>query len=212
LLPALTARAVGYHVSSFVDRDHVEPYPELDRYTMLIVMGSHESAYDNNLAWLSIELDFVASAIRLRIPVLGICFGGQLLTRALGGSVTPSRHPERGFTRMNPTTTNSCRKDRGCRSTKTPFTVPATAHEIPAMTRRHNHLPTESISVCSFIPRSPATASKAGSKVEHSHTSPNKASTSTRCAQTSLAEHPPSVRACDQLLGTFYTRTHVLAS
>ena len=40
-------------------------------------------------SWIAEELDFIKAAMNNSIPVLGICFGAQLLARALGGSVAP---------------------------------------------------------------------------------------------------------------------------
>jgi GMP synthase (glutamine-hydrolysing) len=60
-------------------------------------MGSKESAYDDAVPWLTRELAFVGSAVQRGLPVLGICFGGQLLARHLGGSVRSAVRGERGF-------------------------------------------------------------------------------------------------------------------
>ena len=40
-------------------------------------------------SWIAEELHFVKAAMNNSIPVLGICFGAQLLAKALGGSVVP---------------------------------------------------------------------------------------------------------------------------
>ncbi len=48
--------------------------------------------------WLQPEIAWVREAVDRDIPVLGICFGGQLLARALGGSVAPGPKAEIGWT------------------------------------------------------------------------------------------------------------------
>lgn len=54
----------------------------------LLVMGGPMSVNDADL-WIAEELHFVKAAMNNSIPVLGICFGAQLLVKALGGSVVP---------------------------------------------------------------------------------------------------------------------------
>ena len=52
----------------------------------LLIMGGPMSVNDPD-AWIAAELQFVTTALARDIPVLGICFGAQLLAKALGGSV-----------------------------------------------------------------------------------------------------------------------------
>ncbi|MFD0853033.1 gamma-glutamyl-gamma-aminobutyrate hydrolase family protein, partial [Actinomadura adrarensis] len=53
---------------------------------VVVVLGSEESAYDDSLPWLAGELDDLRKAVDSGTPVLGICFGSQVLARVLGGS------------------------------------------------------------------------------------------------------------------------------
>lgn len=55
------------------------------------VLGSVQGAWDDSVPWLTEDLALVADADRCGTPVLGICFGGQLLARALGGRVRAGR-------------------------------------------------------------------------------------------------------------------------
>ena len=48
--------------------------------------------------WLLPELEWLRSAHDRGTPILGICFGGQLMARALGGSVSPAPSGEIGWT------------------------------------------------------------------------------------------------------------------
>jgi GMP synthase (glutamine-hydrolysing) len=49
------------------------------------------------------ERDFLERAVAAELPVLGICLGGQLLARALGGRVQKAEAPETGFFPLHPT-------------------------------------------------------------------------------------------------------------
>lgn len=74
-------------------------FPDLDRYDLIIPMGAPWGAWDDACIgrWLLPEVDWVRDAIARDIPVLGICFGGQLIARALGGSVARAPKSEIGW-------------------------------------------------------------------------------------------------------------------
>jgi GMP synthase (glutamine-hydrolysing) len=54
------------------------------------VLGSAQGAWDDDVPWLDSEIDYLRSTIAAGTPVLGICFGGQLLARVLGGRAEPA--------------------------------------------------------------------------------------------------------------------------
>lgn len=66
-------------------------------YDLVVVLGSEQAAYDDSVPWLERELELLRDAARACVPVLGICFGGQLLARALGGEAMRARRPELGW-------------------------------------------------------------------------------------------------------------------
>jgi GMP synthase (glutamine-hydrolysing) len=95
MAPAL--RELGYEVTVGTLVDGGAPVPEPEHLDVLAIMGSAESASDDTVSWLPRELAYVRRALDVGTPVLGVCFGGQLLARALGGTVGRAPRPERGF-------------------------------------------------------------------------------------------------------------------
>jgi GMP synthase-like glutamine amidotransferase len=72
-------------------------FPPASDYDLIIPLGAPWGAWDDGCIgnWLQPELKWIKDAIENDIPVLGICFGGQLMARALGGSVAiHSKEPD----------------------------------------------------------------------------------------------------------------------
>jgi GMP synthase-like glutamine amidotransferase len=61
-------------------------YPDLSSVNGILVSGSRYSAYGEE-EWVGKLVNFVSEAIEKRIPVVGICFGHQIVARALGAEV-----------------------------------------------------------------------------------------------------------------------------
>jgi GMP synthase-like glutamine amidotransferase len=74
-------------------------FPDPLAYDAIVPMGAPWSVYDHGAigSWVRNELDFLRAAHDAGVPVLGICFGGQALAAALGGSVELSPAPEIGW-------------------------------------------------------------------------------------------------------------------
>jgi GMP synthase-like glutamine amidotransferase len=62
----------------------------------LILMGGPMSANDD-LPWIPHEIAAIREAVKLDIPVLGICLGAQLIARALGARVYANPKKEIGW-------------------------------------------------------------------------------------------------------------------
>jgi GMP synthase-like glutamine amidotransferase len=76
-----------------------------DRHDLVVLMGSPWSVYEDRVqGWLAPELDFIRSRIGAGVPMLGICFGAQAMSAALGGSVSHAARPEYGWTEVSSTT------------------------------------------------------------------------------------------------------------
>ncbi|GAA1732810.1 type 1 glutamine amidotransferase [Aeromicrobium alkaliterrae] len=92
----------------FVDRgglpdraDHVGSGPHVD---LLLLLGSHRSAHDpRHVHDVMAESAWVRDSLADGTPVMGICFGAQLMARALGGHSYRMDVPEVGWVRVDTT-------------------------------------------------------------------------------------------------------------
>jgi GMP synthase (glutamine-hydrolysing) len=96
-LEALQARDISWQI---VRLDRGEPLPHPDDVTFAISLGSEASA-DDELDWIATELAWLRAADRAGTPILGVCFGAQILATALGGGVGRARRPERGWVHVS---------------------------------------------------------------------------------------------------------------
>ncbi len=101
-----TNQGPGY-LQTFLDR-HALPYrlfyPALGDavpvhardFSGLVVLGSNRSVNDP-LPWIGAESALIRDALRQNCPVLGHCFGGQLLAKSLGATVMSNPEPQIGW-------------------------------------------------------------------------------------------------------------------
>jgi GMP synthase-like glutamine amidotransferase len=66
-------------------------------YELIVSLGSEFGAYQDDIEWIGHEMDFLRDAQEADVPFLGICFGGQILARALGGDVYRTDQEEIGW-------------------------------------------------------------------------------------------------------------------
>jgi GMP synthase-like glutamine amidotransferase len=59
-------------------------------YGWVAVLGASDSATQTEPRWVPDEIAFLRRAVDADVPVLGICFGGQALSVALGGEISPA--------------------------------------------------------------------------------------------------------------------------
>ena len=73
-------------------------FPSASAYDAVVFFGAVWSVYDPvTIPWISDEIEYARSLISLGVPALGICFGGQMLAAAVGGSVSRAPVPEIGW-------------------------------------------------------------------------------------------------------------------
>ena len=73
------------------------PLPALDGHAFVASLGSPHNPADVHIPEIAAELAYVEQALARDIPVLGLCFGGQMLAKALGGEIEKAPHPELGW-------------------------------------------------------------------------------------------------------------------
>jgi GMP synthase-like glutamine amidotransferase len=77
--------------------DEGEPVPaDPTAFSGLCFMGGPMSVNDD-LPWIGPTLDLIRSAVAQDIPVIGHCLGGQLMSKALGGSIGKNPVKEIGW-------------------------------------------------------------------------------------------------------------------
>jgi GMP synthase-like glutamine amidotransferase len=123
------ARQRGFGLQ-VVDSRRGSPFPSLGELDLIIVLGSAAGAYDDSIGWVRRELELLESALAAGTPVLGICFGGQLLARAMGGSVIPGDTLEAGWRLVETADPDLVPEGPWLEVHRDEFTVPPGACEI----------------------------------------------------------------------------------
>ncbi|MDR0529237.1 MAG: type 1 glutamine amidotransferase [Zoogloeaceae bacterium] len=77
--------------------DRNDPLPQsAEAFSGLCFMGGTMSVNDS-LPWIPAVCDLILEAYQKDLPVIGHCLGGQLLSKALGGSIQKNPTPEIGW-------------------------------------------------------------------------------------------------------------------
>jgi GMP synthase-like glutamine amidotransferase len=78
-------------------------FPDFTAFAAVVLMGAPWATYDHQRigSWVLPEMEQVRRADRAGVPILGICFGGQLLAAVHGGGVAVSPAPEIGWTTVH---------------------------------------------------------------------------------------------------------------
>jgi len=74
-------------------------FPDPAAYDVIVPLGARWAVYDDALrhTWVGAEMQMVRDAADAGVAALGVCFGGQLLAQAFGGSVARATTPEIGW-------------------------------------------------------------------------------------------------------------------
>ena len=89
----LAGMVIGGDQVSIVDVRDGTPFPVYDVLSGVVITGSHSMVTDHD-PWSERTAAWLAGAVEKQIPILGICYGHQLLAYALGGKVgdNPNGH------------------------------------------------------------------------------------------------------------------------
>ena len=112
----ITCEGPGY-LETVLERHHIparliaidqdEPLPDsLEGCSGLVFMGGPMSVNDP-LPWIEQELALIRQAREIDMPVLGHCLGGQLICKALGGTVGANKIREIGWHPVNSVSSNT---------------------------------------------------------------------------------------------------------
>jgi GMP synthase-like glutamine amidotransferase len=66
-------------------------------YDLIVSLGSEYAAFDDTKPFVPREAELMKEAVEEDVPVLGLCFGGQMLARVLGGEVHRGTETEIGW-------------------------------------------------------------------------------------------------------------------
>ena len=97
----------GYEIERFLvisESDSANPninvtFPNFAQFDVIVPMGAPWGVWEDGRIgnWLLPELKWLKNVHNAGIPIFGICFGGQLMARALGGSVARGPKAEVGW-------------------------------------------------------------------------------------------------------------------
>lgn len=95
----------------YVDRESIDS-DDVD-VDLLILLGSNRSAHHSQETEIvSREISLIEATLSAGIPVIGICYGAQVLARALGGSSELGTRPECGWEWVDSTNEELCPSGR----------------------------------------------------------------------------------------------------
>ena len=90
----LEARGLAYEI----DRSWLgAPLPDPEDYAFVVSLGHDRGANDTHVPAVAAERELLARAVARDVPVLGLCYGGQVLAAVLGALVRPAPVPELGW-------------------------------------------------------------------------------------------------------------------
>ena len=123
------AQRRGFALRAFrVDGDDAWPDPR--EFDFVVALGSSASAAGGGPEWVGRVIEFLRAADAGGVPVLGICFGAQALSAALGGGVHKLTAPEVGWVTVTTDDTDRIPAGPWMAWHEDGFTLPPLSYEL----------------------------------------------------------------------------------
>jgi GMP synthase (glutamine-hydrolysing) len=115
----------------WLDREALPVFADLDDPTMFLLLGSDRGAHEpSSIDIVKRESALARAALRADVPVMAICYGAQLLARALGGTSYQADDPELGWRRVDTIDSVLCPEGPWAQLHTDVFTAPPTARVL----------------------------------------------------------------------------------
>lgn len=97
------AQMKGFDISSTRVFEPGHSFPDFEGLNLIVIMGGPMGVYDiNEYPWLIKEKEFIRSAIKNKIKIIGICLGAQLIADVLGAKIKKNNEKEIGWFKIFP--------------------------------------------------------------------------------------------------------------
>ena len=114
-----------------LDRADLPVFVDLVDPSLLLLLGSARAAHESkNAGVVAAESALVRASLRAGVPVMAICYGAQLLARALGGTSYEADDPELGWLRVDTVDHVLCPEGPWAQLHTDVFTPPPNAHVL----------------------------------------------------------------------------------
>ena len=104
--------------------------PEVEGRAFVCCLGSKHSPLDRDVPVVAATIELVADAVERDVPVLGLCYGGQVLSDVLGGVVEPAAEAEIGWQMIDSDDPAKVPEGPWLEWHYQRFTLPPGAHEL----------------------------------------------------------------------------------
>ncbi|MGZ8719277.1 MAG: type 1 glutamine amidotransferase [Aeromicrobium sp.] len=112
----------------YLERDELPVFETLEAPSLLLLLGSDLAAHaPQNAGVVESESELTSNALDAGVPVIAICYGAQLLARALGGTSYRAAEPELGWCTVDTTDPALCPPGPWPQLHKDVFVAPPTA-------------------------------------------------------------------------------------
>jgi GMP synthase-like glutamine amidotransferase len=105
-------------------------FPDVDGRAFICCLGSKHSPLDREVPVVAETLALVERAVESDVPVLGLCYGGQVLADVLGATIEPAPEAELGWYSIESDDTDLVPAGPWLEWHYQRFTLPPDAHEL----------------------------------------------------------------------------------